>query len=497
MAAALDFAPADFQYPGLYRNTLTIVYRVGGFTAVYARNLVALVVSAVAGVTLVLVTFALTRTISSTVGVVLTSAAAALDVGLVTGSRVPAPDTLLALALATMLLVMASGRDEWWRFAAAGALAGLAAGAKFTGLTGLPVVVVWAFVVARRERRWRVAARNAVVAMASALGAFLATAPGAIANARSYGSRLIVELALQRGGQIGRVQEGYLDYVVSQAPTWEQPWLGTPLLTNEGAVLLIAALAGLWIVLRGRRGRAGVLLGAWVVGTLALFSGPGRIKAFRFLLPTLPVLFVLAGAAFEAALDSLRARWRVVLGTLAGLAALAWPGYRTLRYLAMTRNPPTQVIAREWIAKHVPAGSKVFVSPFALDNLYALPLRVATIPRPGDRQYRRPPDPANCPEQDLLFYPEMVDELRHEGISHVVLASSFDGALGPVQENLTYFPRSVAAYRGFRERLAAAGGVVLDVKGDSEGRIGPDMPSSHCSKRGAPAPPPPAGRRPS
>ncbi len=61
------------------------------------------------------------------------------------------------------------------------------------------------------------------------------------------------------------------------------------------------------------------------------------------------------------------------------------------------------------------------------------------------------------------------------GIQYVVLSSYFEGALSDTEENRRWFPKTVAAYRAFRERLAGEAGRLFQVRGYGEGRLGPDI----------------------
>ena len=65
--------------------------------------------------------------------------------------------------------------------------------------------------------------------------------------------------------------------------------------------------------------------------------------------------------------------------------------------------------------------------------------------------------------------------MRKSGIEYVVLSSYFEGAISDTEENRRWFPKTVAAYRAFRERLAGEADLLFQVRGYDEGRLGPDI----------------------
>src|SRR5439155_378178 len=132
-----------------------------------------------------------------------------------------------------------------------------------------------------------------------ALVAFLVTTPFFLSLRDHYTTDLAYTLACERGGQIGRVQLGALDYLVSRTPTWETPWLGTSLRSDLGLPALLLAAGGLGLAATGWLGFAGAVYAVTAIVYVASISGAGWIKAIRFLLPAMPFLYALAGAAAE------------------------------------------------------------------------------------------------------------------------------------------------------------------------------------------------------
>lgn len=469
-----DWQPRDYQYPGLYSNGLALIYMVTGAREVYHTHLIALLVAAFTGVALVGVTFSLARPVAGPFGALVAAALVAVEPGMVTQSRVPAPDLLMTLAMTGALAVVVRRPQGIAIWAGLGALAGLAAGSKLTGLYLLPFVVVSSLLALPPTKRLRFVASRTAVGLATAVTVFVATTPAVLRHCGEYLSRFLLELTVQRGGQVGHVQGGYLDYVLSATPTWEHPWLGTSLLANTGAVFVVAAAAGLTLALSGRHGREGVLLGVFALLYLMLISGPGRLKAYRFLLPILPVLCTVAALAVDRLASRFGTRRRWIVPVVA-VVAVAFPLWNSAVYVATSGRPSTNDLARSWAAEHITAGARVFLSPFYVEDLSSLAVTTVRLPEVGSRQYRLPPALGRSAERDLIYHPGLVQDLMRTKVRYVVLNSYFDGAFSSVPENRRFFPRAVAGYDAFRSELERRGSTVFSVRGIASRRPGPDI----------------------
>lgn len=475
MAASGDWAPRDYQYPGAYTHLLAIIYWITGARSDYAVHLIAQAVAALFGTGLIALTWAAARAACGRGGAALAAALTALSVTFVTLSRIPATDTMLAGLMTTGLWMIARERVGPRQALAAAVCLGLAVGTKFTGLyLGIFMLLAWV-VAALRTRSTVLPPRRLALCVAAALLALVITTPWIIPRLAEYARAFAFEMETQRYGQIGRVQLGWADYLASPTITWEQPWLGTSLLYNDGPLILIAAVAGCALALSGRFGKPLRMHAAYAGLYLLLVSRPGHLKAMRFLAPVLPSLYILAAWMLERWTSRAPARWRRALFILAALLTLAVPAYKTLKYIATTRQETTNARAFRWIKANIPQDAILLVSPFFLDNLEGLPQRKLHLPEVGSRQYRIPGKPLLNAELTPIYYPQLIDEVRGLGARYIVTNSYFDDAFAAVAENRRWFPRATANYRLFLGRLIRETTLVYEDLGLPAGRPGPDV----------------------
>lgn len=474
MVESGNLRPTYFQYPGLYIYLLAGLYRGLGIVSTYGHQLTAAAVSAVGGLGLVAATAYATRAVAGPLGTIVASALAAASPMLLTESRTPAPDGLCVLfaTLAIATTVRRPTRAGVW--AAAGAALGLAVGAKWTGAFATPVLAAAAVATAWQQRSLRLLAVALGASGIAALVAFLVTTPFFPSLRAQYMSDFAYTLACERGGQIGRVQLGALDYLFSHTPTWETPWLGTSLPSDLGLPALLLVVGGLGLAATGRLGFAGAVYALTAIGYVASISGAGWIKAIRFLLPAMPFFWSLAGAAAERLVPAAHRRRPLVwLGV--AFAATALPLAHSLRYTAALRQPSTNARTREWMRTEVAPNAVVFLGPFFTDDLYKLPFRFQWLREVGPRLYGLPPGVGLSPERNPLYGPELVDGFRRAGVEYVVINSYFDGAFADVPENVRFFPTSVERYAAFLARLRETADVVHEEIGWDAGRLGPDI----------------------
>jgi len=257
VVATGELKPHEFQYPTALRNLLAILYWVGGVTTPRGQHGVARVVAALFGVGMIAAAWRACRGLCGPGATALAVALVALAVEAVTSSRVAGTDTMMACLMALALVQAAQileGGSTWPRAAAAGALIGLAASTKYTGVLAAPFLAGAIVVAGVRGNRWRMA-RDLGVAAAATIIAFLIASPWFLGELSSYLGRLRVEMMLQRYGQLGHVHAGFFDYLVSTTTTPEQPWLGTSLLYNGGLVAVAGVAATAAALVRGGRAR--------------------------------------------------------------------------------------------------------------------------------------------------------------------------------------------------------------------------------------------------
>lgn len=476
MVEAGSLKPAHFQYPGLYVSILAGLYQVVPNASEAGRHLLASLVAAAFGVGLVAATAGLARqVVSGTTGLLVATALAALSIVGVSYSRIPAADALSAFFSTAALAILAARPTRLLPYAGAGIAIGLAAGAKLSGLIVLPLAL-YTSVAAGRATDSRTFAFRALGLTAATAGlVFLATTPWIFTMWTEYSERFLLEVQLQRSGQIGRIQRGYLDYLFSRTPTWEMPWLGTSLLTDPGAAALAFAFFGAVLAFSGRANFAAGLCAWTVVVTLVSISGPGRLKAIRFLIPALPAVYALAGLAFERLGARGPARARAAIGLVLASAVLAQPALSAWSYVAALGRPSTNALARDWVREKVPPASRVLLGPFFTDDLRPLLANETSLRRVGARQYRHTARPEDNPELNPVYSGALVDKCRQGGIEYVVLNSYFDGGLSRCPDNERWFPESVRAYEEFTTRIGREADKVFAVDGRSAGRFGPSI----------------------
>jgi len=404
----------------------------------------------------------------------LTAAAlAAVSVILVTLSRFPMTDIVLTFFMTAGLACLLREEPRTGHIAGAGVFLGLAVAVKWTGLYLALFAAALAAARAIKRRSPLMEAKRLSAVMLIAAAAFLLTCPQFLRHWHEYLSGLLTERQTQMYGQIGRVQLGWFDYFFSSTPTWEMPWLPSSLLGAMGPVFLGAALFGSARALLPNRSPGLKAHALYAAAYLALITGPGHIKAVRFLAPVLPSLFILCGAAMDRAAEHFPAAKRRAVLILASLALMAAPAMKSTRYVAAARGPMTQLMAEDWIKANVPPGAGLFVSPFSLGNLWGPGYEVRTFSRVA--QYRTPGFPEDNVELNQQYSPRLMDALRTLGIRYVVSASAHDGAFSPIRENLLWFPNAVEAYAGWRRRLETEGELLWSVRAADIGRLGPDI----------------------
>jgi 4-amino-4-deoxy-L-arabinose transferase-like glycosyltransferase len=239
---------------------------------------------------------------------------------------------------------------------------GLAAATKYTG--GITLLCLPGAVLCDAARSsWRAAGGRLVLALALALGAFLLANPYAALDHHAFFSGLSQQSALA-GGQtepfkLGTPRGGGVAYYL-----WTFTW-------GFGWIPSLAALAGSGLLLARRSWiRTLVLLPAPLA--FLIFMGSEQRYFGRWLMPILPIMALLAGfAAVEAvrwltALAESSGPRRFFAGALAILAAallLVQSVVADVHNDAVLSRPDTRNLARTWMVRHIPVGSRVVIEP--------------------------------------------------------------------------------------------------------------------------------------
>ncbi len=307
-------------------------------------------------------------------------------------SRMAVTDVLLTLGVTVTLALLVSGRLEW-----AGAVAGLAASAKYPGAVLLVPLVVAGLGAWRR--------------LASACGlaaaAFLVTSPFVVLHAGAAWDdfRRVQRLA----------QEGWLGFEDDPATPLAY---GVRLWETLGPVVLVAAV-GVLIALRTRGTADLVLLSFAAAYALSLL--PSEAHFDRYVLPLVPVLAVLAG----------RVRPLAVAALVSAIVPLWW-SIEDARSLT-GRDP--RLDAAAWIDRTIPRDERIAADPstLPLDRRDVVRLE---LPGPG-----RTLDP----RRDLA-------RLRAEGVRWLVVSGVVTDR---VLAAASHYPSEARFYRSLEEATPA------------------------------------------
>jgi hypothetical protein len=386
-----EFFPIFRAHPLLFQSILSVGYHFG------ASDLFARLVSAAVGVLTIYLVYELGKLLyGRKAGLLATLFVALMPYHVVVSRQVllDGPMTLFAtLTLYLLARFAASGRPAW--LYAAGAAMGLTFLSKETSI--LLLGAIYAFFALSPEVRVR--PRDLALSMV-VMALVIAPFPLSLIFAGKTGT----------GGQ-------YLAWQLFRRPNHDWTFYPTTVPEVIGPLIIVAAIAGLWLLRRESSWREKLLI-SWIV-VPALFFQLWPVKGFQYLLPIAPPIAVLAGRTlgrWSPRLDMGILRRRISGPWLQPLAAgivaitLLIPSWQRIQpstsesFLAGSGGVPGGREAGEWVEQNVPEGAKFLTIGPSMANIlqfygYRKAYGLSVSPNPLHRNPAYEP----VPNPDLLI----------------------------------------------------------------------------------------------
>jgi hypothetical protein len=367
-----DYNPHYFLNPPAFSYVLHIVFDLwfggrGGVTRAYASDptsvfVVARVVAAVLGTAAVWLTYLTgARLFGRAAGLV---AAAVLGFAFlpIFYSHLALNDvpTLAPVALSLYGVAGVLRRGRTIDYAVAGIGIGLASATKYTGGIVL-VCMLGAFICDAARGRPLIATGRLVGALVLALGAFLLGNPYSVLDWKAFTGGVSSQASIAAGQdpvKLGTTEGNGITYYM-WTYTWGLGWMPT-----------LAALFGLALLfVRRRIAMLLVLLPAPIA--FVIFMGVQQRYFGRWLMPTFPIVAVLAGYGAVELVRRLRA-WRglpvLVSGAVLAVLLLAQSVFADVHVDTVLSRTDTRNTLRDWMVANVPSGARVVIEPVVPDD---------------------------------------------------------------------------------------------------------------------------------
>ena len=378
------FECEHYDYGHLYFNLAAVLTKIGSLSGSYTDRTIILAlrgISLVSAILLLVFLFEMGYALQGCVTGLMAALFAFISNPFLGYATFAHPDMLQAALLTGALwcCVKALGANRPIYIWVGAVFAGLAFSAKLSGLFFLPVLAVGYLIVAARNQNEKTGIafwveslmRFALWAPLLTLGAFAATSPYCLIHFDKF--REAIRL------QSWHVGKGhYFQDLSNNAFSWMQV-----LFSDKGlsVILIVAALAAMVVLILRRnnnldeqsanRAAAAVLSLGWVLLFLGLLMVKIRFRAPHYLLPILPALALMAGAAPQALASWFRQpqRLRRVRGLLAVLIlALLLPNLIHAGFKQVSESTWTQrdaaVQLGNWIAERYPADTVIVTDPY-------------------------------------------------------------------------------------------------------------------------------------
>ncbi len=274
---------------------------------------------------------------------------------LVYNARAARTDTPMAalacLSVFFALLILQNGEKR--NYILAGIFAGLTASMKYNGgvvlIAGMLAHILhfraenksWKEIWKHSHARWMV--RLSIIT-------FIVTTPGTIFDTVKFLRGFGKEFVHMRAGHFGYETAGN-GFIYNLTVNWP---------IAVGIPVIIAALAGVVFLALDKEKRRKTAVFLVFPAVFFLLMGGGNVLFMRYLVPLAPFVGGLAGIGLGSIYLRFR-KWRITNIVIALLLAVViWPtAQASLRYLQLSKQPPTSELVREYILENLPKGAGI------------------------------------------------------------------------------------------------------------------------------------------
>jgi hypothetical protein len=361
----------------------------------------------------------------------------------------------LCLSLWGAAGILRSGRGL--DYVVAGIGLGLSAATKYTG--GIVVLALLAAFAAHALRDRRAAVRGLILAGLLAPAAFLVANPYALIDHREFldGLSHQSDASREAAGKLGVTQDnGWLYYL------WSFGW-------GLGWVPLVAAAVAVPVLAVARRWALLAFLAPAPILFVAFMGSQERFFG-RWLMPVLPFVCLLAAICAVMLVTAATRRapaWRPMLGAVAAVALCGQGLVYSIHDGRVLSREDTRGLTRDWLVRHVPAGTRIVVEPGVVPDGWAQDIGSPAQVTPNGNRWAKYPtsrsliDPdtgrmlpppgivVNIEDFEKTLRPELIDLFERQGYCWVVVGSTQRGRAEAEPEKV---PEAIAYYRELERR---------------------------------------------
>jgi len=259
---------------------------------------------------------------------------------------------MILLSFIFIINIFLYGRLKDYLFS--GFFSGLAMGTKYIPIFLVLPIFLAHFFAHHKKKLFGVVFNKKIILcfLFMFLGFFLAC-PFAIVDFPKFISDIKGQILCAKIGTFGWEKVNpyvyHLTYNLSNA-------LGLPL-------LIIAAISLLYLTVR--RKKIDLILFIFPTVYFLLFAGLDKNPYARFMLPVIPFLTIFSGSFLSGLKDAFSKRYRKTNAyfSIFLVLLLLIPIFKTIKKDLIFSLPDTATLAKEWIEKNIPVGSKILLSP--------------------------------------------------------------------------------------------------------------------------------------